>query len=152
MKATLYPCPFTSVGCDIYNCQNRVRWYVGRPDGPASVTFKLCDECAKNLVATAPAELVEGGADLESKLEAKFEKKLAAEKAKFEEVAGGLQNTIGELIVKVKKQNEKAAAPVVEEKPPEEVDTSGAVYRCLECDKEFETKSGLSAHMRKHKN
>lgn len=151
MKAMLYPCPYTSVGCDIYNCRNRVSWYVGRPDGPASVTFKLCGECAKHLVATAPAELVDGGEQLKhdilTNLETQFEQKLAEQKAKYEEVAGGLQKTIGELIVKIKRQNQEA----VEEKPEEEEDTEGAVFRCLECDKEFAKKQSLMAHMRVHK-
>lgn len=58
MRARLYPCKFQHIYCDVFLCQGETKWFVGDPGGPESTTFRLCDECAKALVANAPDELV----------------------------------------------------------------------------------------------
>lgn len=56
MSATLFRCEFF-VPCDVFNCTNEANWYVGRQDGPLAATFKLCDECAKQMLVNVPKEL-----------------------------------------------------------------------------------------------
>lgn len=52
-----FPQPFPSAPCDTFNCRNRAAWFVGRPDGPLNICLRLCDDCAKAVLANLPAEL-----------------------------------------------------------------------------------------------
>lgn len=154
MKATLYPCPFTHIFCDTFNCQNRAVWYIGNPEVIHSTSLKLCPDCVKNIIATAPAELVAGGAELKQQitdeLTAKHEKEMAALRAADEAQAEAQRQMIDKLMQKL--ALERRVEPQVEEKPPEEqAPPEGAIYRCLECDREFQTKAALASHMRTHK-
>ncbi len=58
-KNSLFPCPF-ALPCDTFNCSQPARWFVGNPDGPLSVAWKLCDDCARSLLDNPPKELHPG--------------------------------------------------------------------------------------------
>lgn len=56
--ARLFPCMFQHIACDIAFCYSPATWFVGLPDGPESAHYKLCESCAKAMIANAPDELV----------------------------------------------------------------------------------------------
>lgn len=58
INTRIFPCPFDMLHCDVFNCTNSVKWYIGDPTGPESANYKVCDECAHNIVATLPDELI----------------------------------------------------------------------------------------------
>lgn len=153
MRAALFPCTYTNIFCDTFNCRNMVRWYVGREDGPLSTVHRLCEACAKNVVATAPPELVDGSEQLKAQItaevQAAYESHTKVLKAEYEERNAKLRQTIEEMTQRLQQQDQ--VARTVEDKPPEVEHTEGAIFRCLECDREFKTKLALSSHMRTHK-
>ncbi len=59
-KAQIFPNPFHSVSCDVFNCYNRAKYFIGRPDGPLNLCLNLCEDCMKSVVASIPREFVEG--------------------------------------------------------------------------------------------
>lgn len=52
-----FPQPFPSAPCDTFNCRNRAKWFIGRPDGPLNICLRLCDDCARVILLNLPAEL-----------------------------------------------------------------------------------------------
>lgn len=168
-KAALFPNPFTSRVCEIFNCLNRSEWFVGDPTGPHSVTFMLCDSCVRNLLHTAPSHLLEGGADLLTKVRAEFDtekEKLFAEE--IQRRAHAVLVKEQEEFLKTQKRLEEARAklaagaypamptgtkdePLPFDELAEEEDSKKPIYRCLECDDEFESKRALTTHMKTHK-
>ena len=44
--------------CETYNCQHKVAWAIGRPDGPRQLWDYYCDQCMRDIVASIPAELM----------------------------------------------------------------------------------------------
>ena len=56
LPTQIYPCTYV-VPCETYNCRNRAKWFVGRPDAPVSTNYRLCDTCAKSIVENLPDEL-----------------------------------------------------------------------------------------------
>lgn len=57
-KAQFFKCHHTTLPCDTYGCSSRAAWFIGRTDGPLSVTWKVCQACAENIFHTAPNEIV----------------------------------------------------------------------------------------------
>lgn len=55
-KARLAPCTYF-VFCDTFNCDQPAKWFLYNPDGPLSPASRLCEDCAKAVVAEAPEEL-----------------------------------------------------------------------------------------------
>lgn len=51
-KATFSINPFPSLPCEIFNCASPATHIIHDPDGPLSISFRLCAECADNLVKT----------------------------------------------------------------------------------------------------
>lgn len=56
-NSLFFPLPYTNIFCDNFNCRERAKWYIGRPDGPVSSTWKVCHSCAEHMLANLPAEL-----------------------------------------------------------------------------------------------
>jgi hypothetical protein len=44
--------------CETYNCQKKVAWAIGRPDGPIQLHKFYCDQCIRDIVASVPYELL----------------------------------------------------------------------------------------------
>lgn len=44
--------------CETYNCLKRIAWAIGRPDGPAQLRNYYCDDCMRDIIASAPEELM----------------------------------------------------------------------------------------------
>lgn len=51
-KATFSTNPFPNLPCEIFNCSNPATHIINDPDGPLSISFRLCAACADNLVKT----------------------------------------------------------------------------------------------------
>lgn len=147
MTATIHPCAFESRPCDNYGCRNAFgfkKYFIGRPDvGVPKPIF--CEACMKNLVKNLPVDLVEGGADLQDKirgeLQAEFDAKLSSA------IDEALANAA--LLAPAVEQPEEVIEVVVEKEP--EVEMPKMIYRCLDCNEEFDTANGLNGHKKKHK-
>lgn len=55
----IFPQPYPSAACDIFNCRSRAKWFIGKPQPSSTwnLCLKLCDECAKKILSTIPEEL-----------------------------------------------------------------------------------------------
>lgn len=135
MNTTLFPFPYTSVYCDVFNCQGMVKWFIGRADGPMSTTFKVCDGCARHLLSHVPESLLDA-----------------------------LTQFVPEPVIEVIEEPAPIIEPDPEPEPeiiePETVaatvevqpEEPTMIYRCLDCNAEFADNRGLSNHKRiKHK-
>lgn len=58
MKARLYPQPFPHLFCDVFLCNTESKWLVGEEDGPQGAVYRLCDSCAKAMIANVPEALL----------------------------------------------------------------------------------------------
>ena len=56
-KPQLFPNPFSSASCDIFNCSRRAKYFIGRPDGPLSIGLRICEDCARSVIDLLPDEL-----------------------------------------------------------------------------------------------
>jgi hypothetical protein len=56
-RPQLFPNPFSSAPCDIFNCNRRAKYFIGRPDGPLSIGFRICEDCARSVIDLLPDEL-----------------------------------------------------------------------------------------------
>lgn len=135
MNTTLFPQPYPSVPCETYACLDRAKWFVGREDGPLSVTFKLCDDCARHLLSHVPESLIESALNQvvpEPKIEV------------IEEAP---------VIVEIEPEPEpEPEREIITEHTAEPQPDPTMIYRCLDCNAEFADNRGLSNHKRiKHK-
>ena len=151
-RAQLFPCPHY-VFCDIFNCRGIAKWFVGRPDGPRQATFKLCDNCARDLVGLVPDELRDDGATMEmvkqqltEQIRAELDKKYAAELRELEEKLLTAQATIEAL---QESQPEKGK-PDENPEPDETDEEKPQIYRCLDCNYEASSAEELAEHKKDH--
>lgn len=56
-KPQLFPNPYPSRPCEVYLCTRRADYYLGRPDGPLSIVFPICGQCAEDALNLLPEEL-----------------------------------------------------------------------------------------------
>lgn len=175
-RTQLYPCPYHAQ-CDIYHCLNRAAWFVGRPDGPISTTFKLCEDCAKDLSNLIPKELMDDSTQRE-KITAEVIESFK-QSDEYLQLVNDYETQIHQLQAQVTTQPE----PVIEtdavlealkneslltEKQfeaakklldPEPTDKSNddtpqekpnVVYRCLDCNYEAKSEDELAEHQKSH--
>lgn len=163
-RLTIHESSFISRPCDNYTCRqaaNKRKFFVGNPGGFGHKPI-FCEDCINYLIANLPADMVEGGANLEDKLRveitAEYEEIL--KQKVFEAVQADRANTQMELEAEAKRlENAIPKEPnyvhqeekTVEAEKAEEVDKD-PVYRCLDCGKEFDTPQKLGAHKRTHRN
>lgn len=136
--------------CDTLHCKSmKAEYHITRLDAPFHVVAYLCPDCAKSLAQNLPAELTEGGDDLEQKLRKKITKEYDAKLAEIEaaykkNIAIEVQNAlkVQALGLELKpKAILKVEEVTVKEAEKEEVD-----YRCLDCGESFDTKRKLTEH------
>lgn len=134
MNTTFFPMPFSAIYCDVFNCRNMSKWFIGRADGPLGNTFKLCDDCAKHMLSNLPESLVEAALNQVIPEPIVIEEPAAVQAPEPEPIA------------------EPEPEPIVVEAAPKPEPPSTAIYRCLDCNAEFTDNRGLSNHKRsKHK-
>lgn len=56
-QAQFFPQPYPSAPCDSFNCLNRAVYFIGKPEGPANICHRLCQDCAESVVRSTPGEL-----------------------------------------------------------------------------------------------
>lgn len=56
-RPQLFPNPFSSAPCDIFNCNRRAKYFIGRPDGPLSIGLRICEDCVRSVIDLLPDEL-----------------------------------------------------------------------------------------------
>lgn len=56
--AQVFPNPYPSVYCRIFNCHTPAKYFIGRPDAPLNTPLPVCEACAKSIVDSLPAELL----------------------------------------------------------------------------------------------
>lgn len=158
MEKTIYPARLTKgadrdLGCDTLHCRAiTIGYYLNRADQTSHTVSKFCEDCAKQIANNLPAELLEGGADLEQRLRreitAEYDIKLAEiEEAMQKNVRADLEAANAAAAEAAKAIAEAIVTPA-EEKPadkPQEVE-----YRCLDCSETFESKRKLTAHIKTH--
>lgn len=159
-RTQLFPCPHY-VFCDTFNCRNVAKWFVGRPDGPRQCTFKLCDDCARDLSTIVPEQLrdseytkqllseelrasitqnleVEIAEKLRGEFEAEYQAKLEAQLNAFQPAEIGHEKLPSDFI-----DNESS--------PKDDEQRAGAqVFRCLDCNFEASSPAELAAHKKEH--
>ena len=152
-RTQLFPCPH-HVYCDIFNCRQIAKWFIGRPDGPRQCTFKLCPDCAKSLSNLVPAELVDTDfeinfkkeeirREIEAEIRTEYEERyLLEQKENLESLRQQLED------IKNNQTNDYVDDLVdVEDQQPVE---NKRIYRCLDCNHEAESVEALSEHKKIH--
>jgi hypothetical protein len=56
----VFPQPYDSAFCDIYNCNAIAKWFIGTPEPVETwrLNLKVCDECLKKIIQSIPDELL----------------------------------------------------------------------------------------------
>lgn len=166
-RLTIHDCAFTSRPCDNYTCRqaaNKKKYFIGNAHGSATKPI-FCEDCIRHLVDHLPAELFVGGADIETRLreeiQAEHDVKLEAAKVELEsKLSESITNKMLMDIAAAENEYRANEAIATLENPPElEATLEGApiddqpkqVFRCLDCNEEFENRQQLTAHKRKHR-
>lgn len=158
----IHACSFDTRPCDNYTCRQALgkkKFFIGNPFAHGHKAI-FCEDCIRDLVQNVPAELLEGGADLEARLReeiaAELEVKIREElKAELQRVSIELKAQLDAEAQaaaeadEAAKQEELAAASSAPDEEPEE--ENKPLYRCLDCGEEFDTPQKLGSHRRKHK-
>lgn len=156
-RVTIHDCAFEDRPCGVYTCRQakgKKKYFIGNSFGFGQKEV-YCEDCIRHLVAHLPAELVDGGGDLEAQLRVKITEEydtILADKVKEAVAAArfGWNEEVTAEIAELKEQIEQHTLAAVEQTKEEEEETE-AVYRCLDCGEEFNTPQKLGSHRRKHK-
>ena len=55
----IFPQPYPSAPCDIFNCRTRAKWFIGKqkPTSTWNLCLRVCEDCIKKILAEIPEEL-----------------------------------------------------------------------------------------------
>ncbi|WP_134682566.1 hypothetical protein [Brevibacillus migulae] len=100
-KAVFQPNPFKNLPCETHNCRKYAEYLVMGKDTPLSTGHKLCKECASNLIATAPVELLpeKEQPDIESLVEERVAERVAERLKEFSSAATVITGLEAEALV-----------------------------------------------------
>lgn len=167
---TVHPCSFDSRPCDNPTCRQSYglkKYFVGNPSFHVHKPI-YCEACVRHMFANIPADLIEGGEELEARLregmEAEYADKLAAMEIQLREsLSASITN---DLLIRLAERGieqtslertEDAPQPITLSEPdgappivrePESNATTEPTYRCLDCNEEFESPGELAEHKR----
>lgn len=151
-EITVHSCSFDSRVCENYTCRqakDKKKYFIGNPKGFGHKPI-YCEDCIRHMVHNLPPELIEGGTDLESRLRAEitveYNAVLDGHVKQMEIVKGQYESLIQALTANAEPMKEVIAEDQPEEKP----EIKDAVFRCLDCGEEFETKRALASHKKAH--
>lgn len=139
--------------CSNYLCQDFSReiYHVANPHGVYYATEVYCPACARHLAANIPPELLPKGNEIEARIRADLEKEF---EAKLNKMGLEFENAKKRLEESAKMQEIVETETVMEVLPfvdeVEEEEETKPLYRCLECNAEFDTPQKLGTHKRKH--
>lgn len=136
-----------------YGCQNYTSYIIARADVDSSIQLstgtRVCADCARNIAANIPLELLDGlDIDTEARIRQDERNKSTAEHEEKQAVlASNYQLKLAEMhaAAEVVKAEPEPEVMVEEEPEPEQI------LRCLDCNEEFQTKTELKRHKAEHK-
>lgn len=149
--AIFHPSTFVTHFCEIYNCTNNTKWVIcgGNNTHISHLGFRICNECATNIINNLPLGLVVGARDIQAELEGVFNAKVLDMEAQYEKKVEKLLKNLAD--EKISQMQPIVVAPLPFDQPePDEKPVNEGIFRCLDCDKEFDNKRALSNHMRIH--
>lgn len=155
--------PFTSTFCEMFNCQAKGSWLIGRPNDSSLVmpgSLRLCPACAASVVQNLPDELLQH-VDVVRALEIMAQDKRAVLVDKYLPLLDvpAIENALESMTPEAR---EDLLARLVDKYIPEAVDKeSGESEPVIESDKficdysgcgrTFGSQNALTAHQRVHK-
>lgn len=158
-RLQIHKSPFITTACASYTCRQsygKDKYKISNPYGHGHDGETYCEDCIKHLVATIPPELLEGGTDLAARIREELETEYAKRhQDDMEAIERRLRNEItAEVAVQFATQLQDVAPEKLPDVQPEaekeeEEQKEPIVYRCLDCNAEFDTPQKLGSHKAK---
>lgn len=57
-QAQIFPQPYPSAPCDMFNCTSRAKYFIGRPDGPMNILTRICEKDLTSIIKSIPDHLL----------------------------------------------------------------------------------------------